>query len=311
MMQDKLCKICYKCELPFTMYRRRHHCRMCGQIFCNQCSSFYIEQGVVGQTVRCCRLCYDQLGASYDQDVKHQLPLEKRIHGKGSLAGRRLSGLSPPPSSIRVVGGDGDSDGQSFNQHQHQSNQQQGSSDSPHYNQGSSLSPSHPPTNPSTQSNNQSQGQGQGQGQGNSVVESPVTRENSLTALQQRASSHLISIVHLLVTQSTKLKALCSPDLLSTWETIIVKLVREVVNYVDPDVRSGDSLDIRPYVKLNVIPGGDLTDNAFINGVVFRKNVSHKKMAHEKFNPRLLLLGGVSTNQCINSYGDVYNVDFS
>jgi hypothetical protein len=47
-------------------------------------------------------------------------------------------------------------------------------------------------------------------------------------------------------------------------------------------------------VKLKVIPGGSLADNTFINGVVFRKNVSHKKMANEKFNPRLLLLGGVS-----------------
>eukprot|EP00603_Paraphysomonas_imperforata_P011198 CAMPEP_0114482636 /NCGR_PEP_ID=MMETSP0104-20121206/18391_1 /TAXON_ID=37642 ORGANISM="Paraphysomonas imperforata, Strain PA2" /NCGR_SAMPLE_ID=MMETSP0104 /ASSEMBLY_ACC=CAM_ASM_000202 /LENGTH=85 /DNA_ID=CAMNT_0001658441 /DNA_START=87 /DNA_END=341 /DNA_ORIENTATION=+ len=28
-MPDKLCKICYKCELPFTMFRRRHLCRMC------------------------------------------------------------------------------------------------------------------------------------------------------------------------------------------------------------------------------------------------------------------------------------------
>jgi hypothetical protein len=96
------------------------------------------------------------------------------------------------------------------------------------------------------------------------------------------------------VSQSTQLKVLCDEERLGTWESIIVKLVKEVVNYVDPDVRSGDSLDIRPYVKLKVIPGGQLSDNAFINGVVFRKNVSHKKMANEKFHPRLLLLGGVS-----------------
>jgi hypothetical protein len=31
-MPDKLCKACYNCELPFTMLRRRHHCRFCGQV---------------------------------------------------------------------------------------------------------------------------------------------------------------------------------------------------------------------------------------------------------------------------------------
>ena len=39
------------------------------------------------------------------------------------------------------------------------------------------------------------------------------------------------------------------------WKQIIVNLVREVVSTVDPDVRSGDSMDIRPYVKLKIIPG--------------------------------------------------------
>jgi 1-phosphatidylinositol-3-phosphate 5-kinase len=65
-----------------------------------------------------------------------------------------------------------------------------------------------------------------------------------------------------------------------------------VVGSVDPDVRSGDYLDIRPYVKLKAIPGGSLSDNAFVNGIVFRKNVSHKKMTIAKENPRVLLLGG-------------------
>ena len=79
---------------------------------------------------------------------------------------------------------------------------------------------------------------------------------------------------------------------ITTWKRIIVQLVREVVAYVDPDVRGGDNMDIRPYVKLKTIPGGSLEDNAFVNGVVFRKNVSHKKMGFPRSNPRVLLLGG-------------------
>jgi hypothetical protein len=32
-MPDSLCKQCYACEAPFTLLRRKHHCRLCGMIF--------------------------------------------------------------------------------------------------------------------------------------------------------------------------------------------------------------------------------------------------------------------------------------
>ena len=41
------------------------------------------------------------------------------------------------------------------------------------------------------------------------------------------------------------------------WQKTIISLVREVVSSVDPNVRKGDSLDIKPYVKLKIIPGDD------------------------------------------------------
>ncbi len=42
-MPDQLCKSCHACEEKFTVFRRRHHCRLCGQVFCNGCSSFFVE----------------------------------------------------------------------------------------------------------------------------------------------------------------------------------------------------------------------------------------------------------------------------
>jgi hypothetical protein len=41
-MPDRLCKHCYACDTPFTVFRRRHHCRICGQVFCNNCSGFFV-----------------------------------------------------------------------------------------------------------------------------------------------------------------------------------------------------------------------------------------------------------------------------
>ncbi|DBA03369.1 TPA: hypothetical protein N0F65_004646 [Lagenidium giganteum] len=36
-MSDRSAKACHECDQLFTFFRRRHHCRSCGQIFCSQC----------------------------------------------------------------------------------------------------------------------------------------------------------------------------------------------------------------------------------------------------------------------------------
>ncbi|OUM67751.1 hypothetical protein PIROE2DRAFT_39742, partial [Piromyces sp. E2] len=38
-MQDENCKQCYECKTSFNTFRRKHHCRICGQIFCYKCAS--------------------------------------------------------------------------------------------------------------------------------------------------------------------------------------------------------------------------------------------------------------------------------
>ena len=46
--QDKMCRVCYGCNSPFTMFRRRHHCRVCGQIFCHDCSPNHVDARALG-----------------------------------------------------------------------------------------------------------------------------------------------------------------------------------------------------------------------------------------------------------------------
>ena len=38
-MRDSDTKTCIGCEASFTTFRRRHHCRYCGLIFCNKCAT--------------------------------------------------------------------------------------------------------------------------------------------------------------------------------------------------------------------------------------------------------------------------------
>ena len=38
-MDDAESSICCGCAKPFTLLRRRHHCRRCGRLFCSECSA--------------------------------------------------------------------------------------------------------------------------------------------------------------------------------------------------------------------------------------------------------------------------------
>jgi hypothetical protein len=73
-MPDHLCSVCFECEQPFTFLSRRHHCRICGNVFCNTCTSFYINESLFrtltfsgklsdleNANVRSCKACSSKL----------------------------------------------------------------------------------------------------------------------------------------------------------------------------------------------------------------------------------------------------------
>ncbi|XP_078287969.1 lateral signaling target protein 2 homolog isoform X3 [Rhinoraja longicauda] len=57
---DEVCSFCTACKAPFTVIRRKHHCRSCGKIFCSRCSSHSAPLPRYGQMkpVRICTHCY-------------------------------------------------------------------------------------------------------------------------------------------------------------------------------------------------------------------------------------------------------------
>lgn len=57
---DSTCSHCSACRAPFTLLRRRHHCRSCGKIFCARCSPHTAALPHYGQPrpVRVCTHCH-------------------------------------------------------------------------------------------------------------------------------------------------------------------------------------------------------------------------------------------------------------
>uniref|UniRef100_A0A8C6W0U5 FYVE and coiled-coil domain-containing protein 1 n=1 Tax=Nothobranchius furzeri TaxID=105023 RepID=A0A8C6W0U5_NOTFU len=69
---DKEATNCLDCRGQFTWYLRRHHCRLCGRIFCYYCSNNFIATKHNGKE-RCCRDCYTQHSAVVERFTEAQL----------------------------------------------------------------------------------------------------------------------------------------------------------------------------------------------------------------------------------------------
>ena len=67
-MPDQSCRVCYECDSQFTLFNRRHHCRLCGRIFCGKCTENSVPAPSSSQKnswderekIRVCNYCYRQ-----------------------------------------------------------------------------------------------------------------------------------------------------------------------------------------------------------------------------------------------------------
>lgn len=76
----------------------------------------------------------------------------------------------------------------------------------------------------------------------------------------------------------------------SSWEKALEPILLQCTDDVNPDVRRGDDIDIRHYVKLKKIPGGKPGDTSYVSGVVFTKNLALKSMPRSISSPRIVIV---------------------
>ncbi|XP_077975617.1 FYVE and coiled-coil domain-containing protein 1-like isoform X2 [Styela clava] len=58
-MEDQEARYCLYCGTQFNFIIRKHHCRLCGKIFCNDCSKQWIITKKDGKHERCCLSCLE------------------------------------------------------------------------------------------------------------------------------------------------------------------------------------------------------------------------------------------------------------
>ncbi|ODO05657.1 hypothetical protein I350_04716 [Cryptococcus amylolentus CBS 6273] len=396
-MADEHCKECYDCKSLFTAWRRKHHCRICGQIFCSRCASNIINARRFGKegVLRVCNLCL-KIMEEYkedDEDDRRSInSVSTSVHRYPSITDRAFldAAISPelqyakspfaasqlfashPNDSLTAIdessvsgpfsrwgnelsheediefqrsfspndGSDGEG-GQMwigkapktaapFRRPMEMDQKIQPESESPDPENETPGTPSTAPPSvpilggahrnvslprlefPRTYTMSTDGDEGR----------SPLERSESshqliglrtrasqagLTALLDgerteglwRARSHSFakqpemlsgaSLHHfqLMLAQSISRADLPRPE---EWHRVLSSLILKVPNNLQPNVRAGDDIDVRSYIKIKKVPGGKISDSEYVDGIVITKNVAHKTMSRRLYNPRIMVV---------------------
>ncbi len=76
----------------------------------------------------------------------------------------------------------------------------------------------------------------------------------------------------------------------SRWGEQMVNMAISAVTKIITKRGDYTEVDVKRYVRIEKIPGGELSECTVLNGVMFNKDVTHSKMRRRIENPRILLL---------------------
>ncbi|WWC70740.1 uncharacterized protein I206_104691 [Kwoniella pini CBS 10737] len=74
------------------------------------------------------------------------------------------------------------------------------------------------------------------------------------------------------------------------WHQTLSHLLLKISTNLQPNVKAGDDIDVRAYVKIKKVPGGKISDSEYVDGIVISKNVAHKAMPRRLVNPRIMVV---------------------
>jgi len=77
---------------------------------------------------------------------------------------------------------------------------------------------------------------------------------------------------------------------INRWSEQMCKIASDAVRIVHSEVGGRVEIDIKRYVRIEKIPGGEMSECLVLNGVMLNKDVTHPGMRRVIKNPRILLL---------------------
>ncbi|CAN3357927.1 T-complex protein 1 subunit gamma [Diutina catenulata] len=77
---------------------------------------------------------------------------------------------------------------------------------------------------------------------------------------------------------------------INQWADTMCRLALKAVRTVVTTQGAHKEVDVKRYVRIEKIPGGEVTDSVVLDGVMLNKDVTHPKMRRHIDNPRIVLL---------------------
>ncbi|WFD34769.1 1-phosphatidylinositol-3-phosphate 5-kinase [Malassezia cuniculi] len=292
-MADETVKECRECLMPFTRLRRRHHCRICGQIFCSRCASNIVSARRFGQSgdIRVCNQCMNML-AEYDRreqiDAPHKQARARRR--RGSEVSTMVLSPEPEPELEPDIREEPElepiEETAPFRpQLEPEDAAEPSEQDGPFVPPAPTQLP--PPDEVAAPKDGEVFNLGDAETQRvpdaramPRTCASPA-RTPRIDAAQRRAAGAVLSAASM-VHFSRMLQQLLENGRIGNvreWHDVIRVLALSVVDHIRLHPRESSLTDIRSSVKIKCVPGGQISDCEYIDGFVCSKNVATKRMA--------------------------------
>ncbi|KAI3891838.1 hypothetical protein MKW92_018233 [Papaver armeniacum] len=288
-MPDHSCRVCYECDAQFSTFNRRHHCRLCGKVFCAKCTSKSIpapsdeEPSTTGgkevcvERIRVCNYCYKQWEdeiKDVSDGVEVMSPGGIKLEGalNHNVDGSYESGWDlenngllwfPPP------GPEDDTEAVLF------------------YDDEDDATAEWRHLSPST-----SFGDGESRTKKKSGEEHKKAMKNVVDGHFRALVAQLLQVENLPVGEE---------DDRESWLDIITSLSWEAATLLKPDTNKGGGMDPGGYVKVKCLACGRRSESMVVKGVVCKKNVAHKHMRNKIEKPRFIILGGALEYQRVSN----------
>jgi T-complex protein 1 subunit gamma len=77
---------------------------------------------------------------------------------------------------------------------------------------------------------------------------------------------------------------------IAKWKDLMCDLSLQAIRIILDETDGRKEVDIRRYIQIEKIPGGDITDCSIVPGVMINKDITHSAMRRKIVNPRVILL---------------------
>lgn len=112
-MPDENVKECRECQSYFTPFRRKHHCRICGLVYCSRCASNVVSGsrfGLEGSEIRVCNFClrmlseYERAGLRSSSSAVSMNSSPKRVATTYARKRTESTGMASKPDKGMISG---------------------------------------------------------------------------------------------------------------------------------------------------------------------------------------------------------------